>query len=286
MVYLEIPTMSEHPIEKGVADVVKTYELLDRVRTRQDLVIRDDQFDHEALLDAAKYARRKRIGLSLLDTGRFGLADLEALAREGSRVLTSDAVRPRADEWEILLETCRGAGTHLSVFWNGPLPAAEERPAVPLQGLLDLLGRGMDLHVSDRSLARDLSRLAELAAAARSGRGYFVVYHHGPLVPELAAPAGRGAWVHFSDRGAADETWAAVAVDVARAAAAKGARAVVHVESGLRLETLEALWDAGAALLFTTPPSDDRSLLRPVERKAARRKLPARAFHLSTAFLP
>jgi len=286
MVYLEIPTMSEHPIEKGVADVVKTYELLDRVRTRQDLVIRDDQFDHEALLDAAIYARRKRIGLSLLDTGRFGLVDLEALAREGSRVLTSDAVRPRANEWEILLEACRGAGTHLSVFWSGPLPAAEERPAVPHQGLLDLLGRGMDFHVSNRSLARDPSLLAELAAAARAGRGYFVVYHHGPLIPEVAAPAGRGAWVHFSDRSALDEAGAAVAVDVARAAAAKGARAVVHVESGLRLETLEALWDAGAALLFTTPPSDDRSLLRPVERKAARRKLPARAFHLSTAFLP
>ena len=54
MVYVEIPKMSEHPVEKGVADVVKTYELLDRVRTRQDLVIRDDQFDHEALLDAAR----------------------------------------------------------------------------------------------------------------------------------------------------------------------------------------------------------------------------------------
>ncbi len=56
MVYVEIPKMSEHPVEKGVADVVKTYELLDRVRTRQDLVIRDDQFAHAALLDAAKYS--------------------------------------------------------------------------------------------------------------------------------------------------------------------------------------------------------------------------------------
>jgi hypothetical protein len=54
----------------------------------------------------------------------------------------------------------------------------------------------------------------------------------------------------------------------------------------LPLELLEELWAAGAVLLFLTPPSDDRSLLRPVELKAARRKLPARAFHLSTAFLP
>jgi len=286
MVYLEFPEMSEHPIEKGIAGVVRTYELLDRVRLRQDLVIRDDQFDYGPLLDAAKYARRKRIRLSLLDTGRFGLTELESLAREGTRVLTSEEARPRADEWEILLEACRESRTHLSVFWNGPLPAAAEGPAVPLQTLEELLGRGMDFHVSNRKLARDLSLLAGLAAAAKAGRGCFVVYHHGPLVPELAGPAGRGAWVHFSDRSAGDEAGAALAVDIARAASAKGARAAVHVEAGLPLERLEALWEAGAALLFMTPPSDDRSLLRPVERKAARRRLPARAFHLSTAFLP
>ncbi|MBE0711271.1 MAG: hypothetical protein IH583_02725, partial [Candidatus Aminicenantes bacterium] len=65
-----------------------------------------------------------------------------------------------------------------------------------------------------------------------------------------------------------------------------GVRAVVRVERGLPLEVLETLWAAGAALLFLTPPSDDRSLLRPVETRAARRKVPARAYFLSTAFLP
>ena len=286
MVYLEFPKMSEHPIEKGIAGVVKTYELLDRVRTRQDLVIRDDQFDYEPLLDAANYARRRRIRLSLLDTGRFGLTELEALARLGARILTGDETRPRADEWEILLEVCRASRTYLAVFWNGPLPVAAESPGIPLQTLEDLLGRGMDLHVSNRAHARDIPLLAELAAAAKAGHGYFVYYHHGPLAGELAGPAGRGAWVHFSDKNAAGESEAAAAVDIARAAAEAGARAAVHVEAGLPLELLGRLWDAGAALLFTTPPSDDRSLLRPVERRAARRKLPARAFHLSTDFLP
>jgi hypothetical protein len=286
MVYLEFLKMSEHPVEKGIAGVVRTYELLDRVRTRQDLVIRDDQFDYEPLLDAARYAARRRICLSLLDTGRFGLTELEALAREGARVLTSDEARPRADEWEILLETCRASRTHLSVFWNGPLPSAEGTGGISLQTVTDLLGRGMDLHVSNRTRARDAGILAELAAGTKAGRGYFVYYHHGPLVPELAGPAGRGAWVHFSDRNSADGTWAGLAVEISRAAASAGARAAVYVERGLPLELLEELWTAGAALLFLTPPSDDRSLLGPIERKAAKRKLPPRAFHLSTAFLP
>lgn len=286
MVYLEIRKMSEHPIEKGIAGVVKTYELLDRVRMRQDLVIRDDQFDYEPLLDAARYARRRRILLSLLDTGRFGLTEFEALVREGVRVLTSDEARPRADEWEILLEACRTSRTFLSVFWNGPLPAADGSSGISLQAITDLLGRGMDFHVSNRIHGRDAGLLTELAAASKSGRGYFVYYHHGPLVPELAGPAGRGAWVHFSDRNSADEAWAGLAVETAGAASAAGARAAVYVERGLPLELLEELWTAGAALLFLTPPSDDRSLQRPVERKAAKRKLPPRAFHLSTAFLP
>jgi hypothetical protein len=286
MVYLEILKMSEHPIEKGITEVVKTYELLDRVRTRQDLVIRDDQFDYEPLLDAARYAGRRRIRLSLLDTGRFGLTELEALAREGARVLTSNEARPRADEWEILLETCRTSRTFLSVFWSGQLPSVEGTGGISLQALEDLLARGMDFHVSNLNVRRDLALLAELAAVSKSGRGYFVYYHHGPLAAELSMPAGRGAWVHLTDSGSAEETWAGLAAGTARAAAAAGARAAVYVERGLPLELLEELWAAGAALLFLTPPSDDRSLQRPVERRAVKRKLPARAFHLSTAFLP
>jgi hypothetical protein len=286
MVYLEIRKMSEHPIEQGIAGVVKTYELLDRVRMRRDLVIRDDQFDDEALLDAARYARRRRIRLSLLDTGRFGLAGLEALVREGVRVLTSDETRPRADEWQVLLEAGRACRTFLSVFWNGPLPSAEGAGGISLQALKDLLSRGMDFHVSNLNARRDIALISDLAAVCKSGRGYFVYYHHGPLAAELALAAGRGAWVHLTDAGSAEETWAGLAAGTARAGAAAGARAVVRVERGLPLEVLEELWSAGAVLLFVTPPSDDRSLLRPIETRAAKRKVPARAYFLSMAFLP
>jgi hypothetical protein len=289
MVYLLIPKMDEKTIVEGVAGVIRTYELMDRVRTRQDLVIRDDQFGYEALLDAVGYARRRRIRVSLLDTGRFGLAEIEALARGGARLLTSDEARPRADEWEILLAACHRGGTHLSAFWHGPLPGVPDAPGAAgpsLQDLEDLLGAGLDFHISDRNQPRDAASLAELAAAAMRGRAYFVVYHIGPPAEDLAVLAGRRAWVHFADAGLAEKPAAALAVEIAQAASHAGSRAVVHVERGLPLELLEELWNAGAALVFLTPPSDDRSLLRPIERKALRRKLPARAFHLSTAFLP
>ena len=286
MVYLEIPKMSEHPIEKGLGGVVQIYELLDRVRMRQDLVIRDDQFGFDALIEAARYADRRRIRLSLLDTGRFGLEEVESLARAGACVLTSDEARPRADEWEILQETCRTAGTHLSVFWSGPLPAPGDAAGVTFRALEDLLGSGMDFHISDRTHPRDAGTLAALAAAARKGKAYFVIYHAGPLAAELSGPAAGRAWVHFSDVAIDDRPSALLAVKIARAASCAGSRAAVHIERGLPLDLLEELWTTGSVLLFLTPPSDDRSRLRPVERKAARRKLPPRAYRLSTAFMP
>jgi hypothetical protein len=279
--------MSENPIEKGITGVVQIYELLDRVRTRRDLVIRDDQFDTGALLEAAQYAARRGIGLSVLDTGRLGLVELEALARSGSRILTTDEARPRAGDLEILQDACRRAGTHLGVFWNGPLPAGDGSTEIPSQALEHLLERGLDLHVSNRVRPREAGPLAALSAAAKKGRGFFVIYHLGPLTPELAGPAAGRAWIHLSDASIEDASSAAMGVAIARAAAAAGSRAAVHIERGLELEVLEALWEAGAALLFQTPPSDDRSLLRPIERKAARqRKLAARAYWITTAFLP
>ncbi len=278
--------MSEHPIEKGVAEVVRTYELLDRVRTRQDLVIRDDQFDFAALLEAARYADRRRIRLSLVDTGRFSLAEIESLARAGSRILTSDEARPQAGDWEILQQVCREAGTHLSVFWNGLLPAGDQVEGSSFQALEDVLRSGVDFHISNRTQARDAAALAGLAAAAKKGRAFFVFYHIGPLAAALASLAAGRAWIHLTDASIADDPAAALAVEIAQAAAGSGSRAVVHIERGLPLELLEALWAAGAALLFLTPPSDDRSLLRPIEMKAARRKLPPRAAWLSTAFMP
>jgi len=278
--------MSEHPIEKGIAGVVEIYDLLDRVRMRRDLAIRDDQFDFAALLEAARYADRRGIRLSVLDTGRFGLDEVESLAKAGSRILTTDDARPRPGEWEILQEACRRAGTHLAVFWNGPLPAADGSTPISLQILEDLLRRGVDLHVSDRTRPRPPEALAALAGPAAKGKAFFVLYHVGPLAAGLVAPAASRAWLHFSDASIEDEAAAALAVEISRAASAAGSRAVVHIERGLEIELLEELWNAGAALLFQTPPSDDRSLLRPIERKASRRRLPARAFWLSTAFLP
>jgi hypothetical protein len=278
--------MDKHPVEKGIEDVVKTYELLDRIRLGRDLVIRDDQFEPEALLDAARFARSKGIRLSLLDTGRFEPSGLEWFIREKVRFYTSDEARPREAELARLLKACRSAKTFLAYFQNGPILTEAGAGSVSLETLKGLTSVGMDLHISNRAHPRNSGALAELAENAAAGRGYFVYYHHGPLTPELAGLAAAGAWIHFSDRSLNTGDADGPALEIAQGARQAGSRAAVYVETGLSLPVLEGLFAAGAAVLFRTPPGDRTSRLRAFEQKARKRELPARAFYLSTTFLP
>lgn len=278
--------MDKHPVESGIEGVLRTYELLDRVRTRQDLTIRDDQFEYAVFLDAAAYARRRRIPMSLVDTGRFSVGELESLARRGVRICTSDAARPRPEELEIIVRACRASRSFLAFLLEADWSAGDEAGPWSAQVLSDLVASGMDFHVSNRHRKRGPGVLGELARQAGPGRGFLVFYHHGPLVAELAEPASLGTWVHFSDRSIPDDDAAAVACAIARAAAASGSRAVLTVERPLAADVLEGLWTAGAVLRFLTPPAEARSSLSAIERKAGKRKLPARAVYLSGVFLP
>lgn len=278
--------MDKHPVESGIEGVLWTYELLDRVRTRQDLTIRDDQFEHEVFLDAAAYARRRRIPMSLVDTGRFSVGELESLARRGVRVCTSDSARPRPEEMEIIVRACRASRSFLAFLLEADWPAGDEAGPWSARALSDLVASGMDLHVSNRHWDRDPGVLGELARQAGLGRGFLVYYHHGPLVAELAEPASLGAWIHLSDRSLPDDDAVAVACGIAREAVAGGSRAVLTTERPLAAGVLEGLWKAGAVLRFLTPPVEARSSLGAIERKAGKRKLPARAVYLSGVFLP
>jgi hypothetical protein len=278
--------MDKNPIESGIEDVVRTYELLDRVRLGRDIVVRDDQFEREALLDAARLIRAKGIGLGLVDTGRFEPGDLEWLARERVRIYTSDEARPRETELDRIVMACRAAKSFAAYLQNGPLRAGEGEGTVSIAALKRLCGSGLDLHLSNRSHAREFGLISELAESARDGRAFLAYYHHGPLAEAMTEPAARGAWIHFSDRSLPDAASAALGLEIARAALASGSRAAVHVETGLPPSVLEGLFAAGASLLFRTPPSDRQSLQKPVEGKARKRALPLRACYLSPSFLP
>ncbi len=278
--------MDKHPIEEGIADVIGTYELLDRIRTRRDLVIRDDQFDHRILLEAAQISRRRKYRLKLVDTGRFDAAEVEWLIREGVHLHTSDEVRPDAGILSGFLRMCRRVRSRLAFFLYGPITAGGDKEGFSVGKLRALLEEGLDLHLTNRSGTRELPVLEEFAESSRRGKGALVYTHHGRPDPGLAGVASGGSWIHLSDRDIEEDEDIGIVLEMSAAAAAGGSRTTVHIEKGLPVGILEGLWDAGAVLLFKTQPSDAASLLRPVERKASRRRLPSRAIYLTTDILP
>jgi hypothetical protein len=278
--------MDKHPVEQGIEGVVKTYELLDRLRLGRDIVVRDDQFEREVLLDAARSVRSKKIRMSLLDTGRFEPSDIEWLVREKVRFYTSDETCPREAELLLILKACRASKSFLAYFHNGPLGTGGGAEGFSLTALRGLLSSGLDLHISNRVHGRDFGVLADLADNARKGKAWMAYYHHGPLAEVLPAVAARGVWIHFADRSLEAAGSAEAALETVRAARDAGSRAVIYITEGLPLTLLSAVFEAGAAVIFQTPPSDIGSLQRPLERMARKRKVPVRASYLQTAFLP
>jgi hypothetical protein len=59
----------------------------------------------------------------------------------------------------------------------------------------------------------------------------------------------------------------------------------VHAERAAPASALSDLLDAGAHILFQTPPSDYRSPFRELEERASRRKLDPRSFYLYREFM-
>jgi len=286
MVYLVFTAMTTKSAAEGVAAVVRTYELLDRLRLGRDFAVRDDQLDFSVLLDAARIARDKHVCLTLLDTGRFGFVELEWLMTEGVRLCTSDEARPRPEELRQLLEAGRRGRVRAAYLQRGRLFPDRSEGAMSVPDLQDLGRAGLDVHVSNLDERRDLAALAEIVPFVRQGGGFFVYYDHGRPEDGLVALAARGAWSHLVDRAVDEAADGEMLVGWARAAKSGRAGAVLHVERGLTLETLQALQAAGATLIFKTPPGDRLSRFRPLEVAARRRKLPPRAFYLDATLLP
>ncbi len=250
------------------------YELIDRLAAGRELAVRDDQNTFEELLDAARAARARKARFGVLDTGKLSGSELEWLGEAGARVFSSDEARPDALELAGVAKACARGGGAIALLVNGPL---EERHA-------DLARDGVILHVSNRERAVDPSALAPLAGAARSGGGFLVYYHHGVPVPELGELAASGARVHLSDKALEDKDLDLMTT-ILEASRAGGAEIILYIEKGMPVLFLRELFDAGAVLFFKTPPSDRRSLMRGLERRAAKRRPDPGSFYLQDAFL-
>jgi len=259
------------------------FELADMLREGRRLAVRDDQHDFESFLDAARVARGN---LSVIDTGKFGLNELELLLKLGTNLYLAEEVRTDRDEFELFFRAAKKSGAFLAMFVNKRLASMKQDGGPDLDGLLYLAESGVDIHVSDAGQVHDFAILERLASACRRGRGYFVFHYYGELVEDLLPLAGKRIWLHFTDRSIDSEEAAGLAWLTARTCRQAGSRAVIHITRGLSLDLLKRLFGAGAHLNFLTPPSEPDSVQGKLEERAGRRKIPARAYYLTLSFMP
>jgi hypothetical protein len=238
-------------------------DLLIRAEQGLEITTRDDQDEFTVFMDTAKISRSNGGRLRLVDSGRFTVFELEWLAQACGR---GDAV--------------------IAYFHREALSEGEADIPSSWAFLREVGRSGVDVHLSNRERPRDPAGLAGLADNCRKAGTRLVYYHHGRVESGLAGLARDGAWIHLSSKIFGDTENPSLLEDVAREASAAGAGVVLHLETGLPVETLRDLLRAGAFLLFKTPPSDRRSRSRAAEDQARKKKLDRRSYYLHATFMP
>lgn len=249
------------------------------------VIVRDDQFDVPALLDAAKACRRSGGRLKLVDSGKLTASELEWLGEAGADLYTSDLARPRLRELILMNNAAKNGGATAACFHHGPFEAAGEERSLSFESLKEMGRSGIRLYLSSARIRREFAALEELAYACASGGTGLVYYHHGPLDPALMGLARLGSWIHVAGAALQKEDEAVFLCDLAKAAQDGRGNIVLHVENPLPLAWISDIFSAGAVVLFQTPPSDYRSPQKPFELRAARQFPDPRSFYLYPAFM-
>jgi hypothetical protein len=159
-----------------------------------DLVLRDDQAEYSALLDAAKERRAGGARLKLIDAGRLSVFELEWLGLAGSELFTSDAVHRDLSDFILMIAATKKGGGAVAYFHQGPLAEIPSAATLQREAVRELARSGAFIYLSNKSAVRDADTLAVLADDARNGGSRLVYYHHGALSDDLEEAARRGAW--------------------------------------------------------------------------------------------
>jgi len=252
---------------------------------QRDILIRDDKTDFHSLLASLKACRASGGRLRLIDSGMFEISDLEWLGEAGVDIATSDQARRELAEFILMGNAARKGKASAAYFHHGPFDLKEAPKSISLSALAEMGRIGIHLYVSNAKEGRDASALEMLARACRDGKARFVYYHHGGLEARLENFCRQGAWIHCPGSSLRNRDDLLLLGDCLAAARAAGSGVILHLERPSDADGLNDLFDAGAYLVFQTPPSDYRSPQRALELQAKRRMLPSLTFYLFPALM-
>ena len=248
------------------------------------LTIRDDQYDFATLRDLTRAWRRLNRRFRLIDSGKIGIHELEWLGEAGADVYTSSGARNRAEELELIQMASR-RGRAITAFLLKRSLIDEEAEDINFSDFLNLAADGVYFYISNRKIRHDFLKLNELASTCRKGGSFLVYYHHGPVEHELEALVRSGAWIHVSDRLLEEAEERVSLVEFIGSISEKRPHFIVHIEKKWEFLPLQDMLSTGVYVLYHTALSDYKSPLRPLEKRAEKRKLDFRTYYLYPDFL-
>jgi hypothetical protein len=271
--------------EKMPVQPEKASELFSLLKKKQNITVRDDQYDFSTLLDAVRQFRDLRYRFRLIDTGRFDPFELEWITSHGADLYTSDESRPSVLEMELISAAARKGNAVVSFLINGKLEADEEN-VLSFADLLNVGRSGAFLHLTNRRQERDIQKICQLAYNCTRSGSWLVYYHHGPLEVSLLELGRNGAWIHITDQSLGGEEDRSMIRDIVLSAQSAGSNLILHWDNGNQFSLLDDIVKAGAVVLFKSPLFDYKSPLKDLEKGIRRKRLDFRAYYLHPSVLP
>jgi hypothetical protein len=265
--------------------IEKIFELFSLIKKKQNITIRDDQYDFPTILDAVRQFREKRYRFRLIDTGRFDPFELEWITSYGADIYTSDESRSNVLELDIIGAAARRGKALVAFLINGELES-EGGNALSASDLLNVGRSGIYIHLTNRQQERDIPSISRLAYNCTKSGSWLVYYHHGPLETPLLELGKNGAWIHITDQSLKGEEDRTLIRDIVLSAQKAGSNMVLHWENGGELSVLDDIVKAGAVVLFKSPLFDYKSPLKDLEKGIRRKRLDYRAYYLHPSVLP
>lgn len=276
---------NEKQEERDSVSPGEALELFSLLKKKQNITVRDDQYDFFALLDAVQRFQDRRFRFRLIDTGKFDPYQLEWIVGQGADLYTSDNIRSRVHDLELISDAARRGGAFLSYLISGRW---EDEGGVNLtfSDLMNVGACGAYLHLSNRQESRDIHKIAQLAYICAQNGSWLVYYHHGPPEKSFLELAQNGAWIHLTGQSLQEEESQAVFRDIVLSARSAGSNVVLHWDGGENFVLLNDVVEAGAIILFKSPLFDYKSPLKTLEKGIRRKRLDFRAYYLHPSILP
>lgn len=269
----------EHALPK------KASELFSLLKKKQNITVRDDQYDFVLLLDAVRQFRDRRYRFRLIDTGRFDPFELEWITSHGADLYTSDNARPRVHDLELVSASARKGNAFVACLINGKLDAEGEN-VLSFTDLVNVGRSGVYLHLTNRDHVRDTQQMSRLAYDCAKNGSWLVYYHHGPLEASLLELGRSGAWIHITDRSLEEEESQSMVRDLVHSAQSADSNLILHWDNEDKFSLLDDIVNAGAVVLFKSPLFDYKSPLKVLEKGIRRNRLDYRTYYLHPSVLP